>query len=308
MRSLRLRADKLGMRVGDTIYTDRELEQKLDQLYTDGLAALWVEDWDKAYHRFQAILRDKPDHIQAIAKLDEAKRQKYLNTVYTQALEAQENENWRVMVEILEKLTQEISDYKDASLLLKDARKKSQLTTLYNEAHRLYKAQQWQAVIKVFAQIVAIEPDYHDPDNLLLSAEKELVELKRLNELKELYGRGVREMDAGNWYEARRLLEQVHKSQIGFQETERLLRKAENEISKLEELNKRNIYINTLYEQTHELIRSKNWRKAWDKIEEIQKLDNRFVDKDNIFEKARAGLDREEEIIQRQNELNETKK
>lgn len=303
MRSLRLRADKLGLRVGDMIYTDREVEQRLDQLYTEGLAALWVEDWDKAYHRFQAILRVKPDHIQAIAKLDEAKRQKYLNTLYAQALEAREGENWQLMVEILEKLTQEASDYKDASLLLKDARKKNQLAHLYNEAHRLYKAQQWQAVIKVFDQIASIDPNYHDPDGLFPSAEKELIELKRLNGLKELYSRSVREMDAGNWYEARGLLEQVHKAQTDFLETERLLRKVENEINKIEELNRRSIYVNTLYEQAHELIRSRNWRKALDKVEEIQELDSQFVDKDNIFGKAGAELDREEKIIQRQSKL-----
>jgi len=99
------------------------------------------------------------------------------------------------------------------------------------------------------------------------------------------------------------LLEQVHKAQTGFLETERLLRKVENEIIKLEELNKRNIYVNTLYEQAHELVRSKNWRKALDKIEEIQKLDDHFVDKDGIFEKVRAELEREEEVVQRQNEL-----
>jgi hypothetical protein len=124
MRSLRLRADKLGMRVGDTVYTDDELEQRLDQLYTEGLAALWIEDWDKAYHRFQSILHEKPDHIQAIAKLEEAKRQKHWNALYTQALDAQKSENWQVAVQILEKLTSEVANYKDASLLLRNAQKK----------------------------------------------------------------------------------------------------------------------------------------------------------------------------------------
>src|SRR6185503_6734717 len=83
----------------------------------------------------------------------------------------------------------------------------------------------------------------------------------------------------------------------------RLLRKVENEILKIEELNQRNIHINTLYEQAHGLVRSKNWRKALDKIEEIQRLDDQFVDKDGIFEKARTELEREEEVVQRQNEL-----
>ena len=303
LRSLQLRADRLGLRVGETFYSDPELEQRLDQLYTEGLAALWVEDWDKAYRRFQAILREKPDHIQALAKLDEAKRQKHFDTLYKQALDALQDENWQAVVDVLEKLTSEIPNYKDAPLLLKNARRKHQLDQLYQEARRLHKAKQWSAVLKVFAQIAAIEPNYQDSDGLLASAEREVAELKRLAELNELYSRGVREMDAGRWYEARQLLEQVHKAQTGFLETERLLRKVENEIVKIEELNQRSLYINTLYEQAHELIRSKNWRKALDKIEEIQRLDSQFEDKDRIFEKARAELDREEEIVQRQNQL-----
>jgi outer membrane protein assembly factor BamD (BamD/ComL family) len=303
MRSLQLRADKLGLRAGEAIYTDQELAQRFDQLYTEGLAALWVEDWDKAYRRFQAILREKPDHMLAAGKLEEAKRQKYLNDLYTQALDAQKSENWSTAIKLLEKLTGEVADYKDASFLLKSAQKRNQLARLYEEARKLYQAKQWQAVIRVFAQIAAIEPSYQDPDGLLLLAEKEAAEFKRIAELNEIYSRGVRAIDAGQWYEARGLLEQVHKAQIGFLETERLLRKVENEITKIEELKKRNIYINTLYEQTHELVRSKNWRKAFDKIEEIEKLDDHFVDKDGLFEKVRAELAREEAAVQQQNEL-----
>ena len=303
MLSLRLRAGKLGLRVGETTYASREAEQRLDQLYTEGLAALWVEDWDKAYHRFQTILHEKPDHMQAAAKLEEAKRQKYLNGLYTQAADAQQNENWQAVVDVLEKLTGEVADYRDASLLLKNARKKKQLTQLYSEARRLYKAQQWQAVIRVFAQIAAIEPNYQDPDELLHSAEKEVVELNRLAELNQLYSQGVREMDAGQWYEARSFLEKVHKAERGFLETERLLKKVENEIIKLEELKKRNIQINTLYEQAHGLIRSKNWREALGKIEHIQRLDPQFKDTDEISKTARTALELDEQEVRKQNEL-----
>jgi outer membrane protein assembly factor BamD (BamD/ComL family) len=301
MRSLRVRADKLGLRTGETIFTDQELEQRVDQLYTEGLAALWVEDWDKAYHRFQAILREKPDHVQAVAKLEQTKRQKHLHALYTQALDAQRNEDWQQMVDVLEKLTGEVSNYKDALRLLNTARKKNQLSHLYDEARTLHRARQWQAVLKVFAEIAAIDPNYPDPDELLSSAEREVAELRRLAELNNLYAQAVREMDAGEFYEARRLLEQVQNSQTGFLETERLLRKVENEIGRIEELNRRNVYVSTLYEQAHGLVRSKKWRKALDKIEEIQQVDPEFDDKDRLFEKIRKELAREEDIVQRQN-------
>ena len=305
LRSLKLRADKVDATVEPAPYedADKELERKLDQLYTEGLAAFYTEDWDKACHRFQSILSERPNHKNAAEKLAEAERQRDLARLYVQSTEAVRSENWQIAIKTLEELSQKSADYKDAAQLLRNARKQKQLKELYAEAKTLHAAQKWQAVVKVFEQIAGIDSVYPDPQGLLPSAQKEVAELSRFTELNDLYSQGIHKMDAGQWYEARSLLEQVHKAQTGFLETERLLRKAENEIVKIEELSQRNIHINTLYEQAHGLVRSRNWRKALDKIEEIQKLDDRFVDKDGLFEKAKIELEREEQVVQQQNEL-----
>jgi outer membrane protein assembly factor BamD (BamD/ComL family) len=287
MRSLRRRAKDVGAVMEDDPYIDTT---NLERSYTEGSAALWVEDWDKAIHHFQIILREQPNHRQAAQKLAAAKRQKYLHTLYCQALDAQKGENWQAAIEALEKLTSEMMNYKDAALLLEKAQKKKQWLDLYEEARQLHQAKQWQAVVKVFAQIAVIEPGYADPDDLLASAEKEVAELKRLAALHELYSQGVRQMDEGHWYEARKLLEQVHKAEPNFLEIEGLLNKLKVEITKIEELQRLTIQISALYEQAHGFLHSKNWQKAFDKIEEIQKLDNKFEDKDGIAEKARAAL------------------
>ena len=89
----------------------------------------------------------------------------------------------------------------------------------------------------------------------------------------------------------------------GFLETERLLSKAETEIRQSEEEQKRQDQINTLYEQAHGLLRSKKWRQALDKIEEIRKLDEQFEDSEKIAERAQKELAREEQEAERQNEL-----
>lgn len=305
LRSLKLRADKVGATIEPSYDEDeeQELEHRLDQLYTEGLAAFWVEDWDRACQRFQAILRERPSHKNAAEKLLEAERQRNLVKLYAQATEAYEAGSWTDAIEDLEDLLEKSVDYKDAVQLLKNARKHRQLGELYAEAKRLHAAEKWQAVIRIFEQIAGIDSNFPDLEGLYPSAKKELAELKRLEELNELYRQAVHQMDAGKWYEARGLLEKVHKAQTRFLDTERLLRKAENEILRIEELNNRNIQVNTLYEQVHGLIRSKNWRKAVDKIEEIRKLDSQFVDKDGIFEKAKTELEREELEIQRQKEL-----
>ena len=305
LRSLKLRADAVGATVEPTSYvdSDKETERRLDQLYTEGLAAFYTEDWDRACQRFQSILSERPSHKSAAEKLGEAERQRGLAKLYEQAMGAVQSEDWQRAIKILEELSQKTADYKDVVPLLKNARKQKQLKELYVEARALHAAQKWQAVVKVFEQISVIEPAYSDPDGLLNSAQKEVTELKRLADLNDLYGHALREMDAGQWVDARRLLEQVHKAQTGFLETEHLLRKAEDEIAKVEEHNQRNNQVNVLYEQAHGLFRSKKWRKALDKIEEIEKLGIPFEDKDGIAPKAKTELESEEKDAQKQNQL-----
>jgi outer membrane protein assembly factor BamD (BamD/ComL family) len=303
MRSLRLRAERIGAYLGNSLYVNKELAQKIDQLYTDGLAAFWVEDWDKACYCFQTILRYVPNDPQASLKLEEAELQKRLNTLYLNALEAQKSEDWNIAVEAFEKLTRASPDYKDASILLKEAQKKNRLTRLYEEARKLHKAQQWQAVVRVFEHIAVIEPDYPDPDGLLLLAQNKVAEFQRLTELNSLYARAVREMDAGRWHEAYELFKQIRDAEPAFLETERLVGKVEIELKKAKEKQEREDKINTLYEQAHGLVRSKNWREALQKIEDIQTLDPQFEDKDEIAKSAKAALEVEEQQVQNQNLL-----
>jgi outer membrane protein assembly factor BamD (BamD/ComL family) len=305
LRSLKLRADAVGAAVEPTPYidSDKEIESRLEQLYTEGLAAFYTEDWDRACQRFQSILSERPSHKNAAEKLAEAERQRNLSRLYEQASVAVRGEDWGSAIKTLEELTQKSAEYKDAASLLRNTRKQKQLRELYAEAGKLHAAQKWQAVVKVFEQIAAIEPNYPDPNGLLPSAQKKVAELQRLAELNHQYSQGVREMDAGNWYEARRLLEAVHKSQMGFLETEKLLKKVENEIAREEQKRKQNDQVNTLYEQAHGLLRSKKWRNALDKIGEIQKLDEHFPDTNGIAEKAQKELAREEQEAERQNKL-----
>ncbi len=305
LRSLKLRADAIGATVEPTAYidSDKELENKLKQLYTEGLAAFYTEDWDKACQRFQSILSEQPAHQSATEKLEEAKQQRVLTRLYEQATIAIRSKDWETSIQHLEELSQKAAGYKDTANLLQNARTEKQLGELYSEAKALHTGQQWKAVVKVFEQIRIIEPNYPDHEDLLPSAEKKVAELKRLAELNDQYSHALHEMATGNWYEARRLLETVHKAEIGFLETENLLKKTENEIAKEEDKRKQNDQINTLYEQAHGLLRSKKWRKALDKVEEILKLDKQFDDTEKIAEQAQKELEREEQEAELQNKL-----
>ncbi len=96
LRSLKLRADKVGVVIEPSANedADSEVEHRLDQLYTEGLAAFWVEDWDRACQRFQAILRERPSHKNAADKLAQAERQRSLSKLYAKATTAYESKNW----------------------------------------------------------------------------------------------------------------------------------------------------------------------------------------------------------------------
>ncbi len=305
LRSLKLRADKVGAVIEQSSYVEdnKEIERRLDQLYTEGLAAFYTEDWDRACQRFQSILSESPNHKNATEKLEAAEHQRSLSKLYAQSMESYKSENWQVAIKSLEELSQKSADYKDVVQLLKNARKQKQLKELYAEAKTLHTAQKWQAVLKVLEQISTVDSAFQDTDRLLLSAQKEMAELNRLGELNYLYSNAVREMDAGHWYEARTLLEQVHKSQIGFLETEHLLRKVENEITKLEDQRKRTAQVQMLYEQARKMTRASQWGKALAQMEEIHKLDSQFVDSDGIEEKSKAELEREEQAAQRRRNL-----
>lgn len=305
LRSLKLRADAVEASVEPALYVDsaKEIDRRLEQWYTEGLAAFYTEDWDRACQRFQSILSERPNHRNAAEKLEESERQRDLSRLYEQASAAVRGGDWESAIRILEELSRKSADYKDAAQLLRDARKQKQLRDLYAEAKALHAAGKWEAVVRVFEQISIIEPNYPDGEGLLSSAQKEVAELKRLADLNDQYSRALREMDSGNWYEAHRLLEAVHKSETGFLETEKLLKKVEKEIAKEEERRKQNDQVNTLYEQAHGLLRAKKWRNALDKMAEIRKLDERFPDADGIAENAQKELAREEQEAERQNRL-----
>ena len=89
---------------------DKELEQRLEQLFTEGLAAFWVEDWDKACRSFQAIIEVRSNYPNAAARLEEAQRQQRLNALFTQAQQAQSTHVWPEAIAAVETLTAEAGD------------------------------------------------------------------------------------------------------------------------------------------------------------------------------------------------------
>jgi len=282
---------------------DQELEQRLVDLYTRGLSAFWLEEWEKAIRNFQAIVDVRPEYEDVAEKLAEASQKANLHALYIQAQEAQEAEDWSGALEALEQITAEAADYKDTKERLQAVRKQKQLADLYDEALHLHQAQQWQAVVKVFSQIHTIEPDYPDPEGLLPASEREAATLKRQAEVNELYSQAVRELNAENWQEALQLLVQLQGIEPDFRDTERLIARVEQEIERKEKEQKSDDQIGIYYEQALDLAKAKQWRQVLAKIDEIQSLDPEFADPEGLAAEAREELTKEDEEAQRQSEL-----
>ncbi|NTW43884.1 MAG: XdhC/CoxF family protein, partial [Anaerolineaceae bacterium] len=69
---------------------------------------------------------------------------------------------------------------------------------------------------------IGIDIDAETPEEIAVRINELLnCTISSIAELNEQYSVAVRRMDAGEWLEARTLLEKVHKSQTGFMETER---------------------------------------------------------------------------------------
>ena len=126
---------------------DDQLVEKLGKLYTQGLSAYWLEEWDNAILCFQSIVEVQPDYQDAAEKLTQSRNIQRLYRFYQQANASLSENNWKKAVEVLELLTAEAPNFKDASKLLKEAKQQLQLAHLYAEARRLARAEKWQGCI-----------------------------------------------------------------------------------------------------------------------------------------------------------------
>jgi outer membrane protein assembly factor BamD (BamD/ComL family) len=210
---------------------DDELEQRLARLYTRGLSAYWLEEWDKAEEVFQAITEIQADYQDAALKLSEVKRQRKLADLYQRALKASETKDWKGAITALQSIQKDTKGYKDVEARLVEAKKQKSLADLYSQAQQLFQAGHWQAVMNVFSKIVVIEDSYPDPESLFAQAQREMEAQNRQKELEGHYNQALRALEAGQWQEAHSALSKVQAIEPNFGETERLLARIEAELA-----------------------------------------------------------------------------
>ncbi|MEJ2353643.1 MAG: caspase family protein, partial [Anaerolineales bacterium] len=216
--------------------SDEEVLQRLNALYTRGLSAYWLEEWDKAQYAFSSIVELQPDYKDAAAKLDEVSKKEKLQALYRQAKQGIDKKDWGASMQALETLLSEDPDYKDAASLLRTAGKEKRIAELYSQARQLAQAQQWEAVSRIIERINAEDSSYPDPDGLAAKANRELGLASRREKLRLAYARALQELDKGQWQEAHRLLLEVHELDPGYEDTGRLLKRIETKFTAQDEV------------------------------------------------------------------------
>jgi hypothetical protein len=104
--------------------------------------------------------------------------------------------------------------------------RRQELDELYADARRAHQNREWQAVIDVFDDIHALDPAYPDPEGLLVSAREAIANVGLARRAADLYERGLRHMDAGEWSRALQCFEDLNRLEPGNQRIEALLAQA----------------------------------------------------------------------------------
>jgi formylglycine-generating enzyme required for sulfatase activity/tetratricopeptide (TPR) repeat protein len=209
-----------------------DIQEQLAALHTKALAAFYTRKWREAIDLFNQILSHQKDYKDVISKLEIAKHEEKLVISYREGISAYETHAWEEAIEHLSAVVALDANYQDAVTRLKEAKHQKELADLYNEAGQLHQAQEWQAVISVFKRIEALEADFPDPDDLLASARESLEAMEREQNLAAMYMQGLQHMDAMEWIEALEQFETIQQSEPGYQETEALLARAQQELAK----------------------------------------------------------------------------
>jgi outer membrane protein assembly factor BamD (BamD/ComL family) len=218
----------------DTRITDDTHVQyeHVERLYTEALEAFYLEKWELALQKFQAVIDVHPKHIDATTKLETVKHNLQLLGLDERAINAEKGADWETAVHALEALAEKEPNFSNVTERLANARRQKQLGDLYTEACQLMEAGKWQAAINIFNKMAVIDPKAPDPRGLRAQAERNLAESKKQSELDKTYNQALHALDNGQLRSAIKSLQRVRKLQAGYRETDLLLKRAEAELAR----------------------------------------------------------------------------
>ncbi|WP_208036152.1 CHAT domain-containing protein [Streptomyces cyanogenus] len=205
------------------------------ELYTDGRAAAFIEDWDAAVDAFRAIVARDPDYRDARTWLGRARHQQRLAALYAAGAASATARDWDQAVKHLEAVVTAEAGYRDAAALLERAREERTRAELREVIRDLYERGQWQAVLVAAERLRERDPEgtAADPERetMLGTARAELEKAARDERLSRHYSEALDHIEDGDWARALASLGEIQAVAPDYRDTGRLVERLWNEVN-----------------------------------------------------------------------------
>ena len=261
----------------------------LEELYVEGLEALYTEQWDAAVHSFAAVVAANRGFKDSARKLNQARAEQRLASWYTAGHAAAEAGRWEEAIGHLAALVAAAPAYKDAAQLLERARKERVLAELRGEIAALHRAGKWAAVLVVGDRLAAQAPGDPDPDGLVESARAALEAERRTRGLVAARQRAVDHIDAEAWDQALHELTAIDEAEPNYQDVQELLERVNRERERI----RRERELIGLRAQIAALHRAGNWAAVLVVGDRLAALAPGDPDAGRLVASARAALESE---------------
>lgn len=207
----------------------------LDELYAEGLGALYTDRWDQAVEAFRTVIAHDRDYRDSQAKLTKARHGQRLAALYAAATDAVAARDWEQAVENLETIVTADPSHRDAQQLLEQARREQVTAQLRDETVTLYRAGHWEAVL-VVAERLGQRPQDVDAVAELVAmvdgAREALETAARDQTLAGHYREALEHLDAGRWQSAVESLAHVRAVDPDYRDATQLAARARQEIGR----------------------------------------------------------------------------
>jgi len=207
----------------------------LDELYAEGLGALYTDRWDQAVEAFRTVIAHDRDYRDSQAKLTRARQGQRLAALYAAATEAVAARDWEQAVENLETIVTTEPGHRDAQKLLEQARREQVTAQLRDEIATLYRAGHWEAVLVVAERMGQRTQDADAVAELVAmvgGARKALETAARDQALAGHYREALEHLDAGRWQRAVESLGHVRAIDPDYRDTTQLTARARQEFGR----------------------------------------------------------------------------
>jgi len=230
-----------------------------------------TSDWREALLAFETLERQAPSFRDTARYLEQARHQVRLLELYEKAQKAQEQRKYQDSLDTLNILTQLAPDY-DVANLRTQAREglaqeeRRSLDEQYQQAVQQFHKEDYQACLDSLAVIRERDPGYPDPENIEAPAR---TRVKRQQQLRAFYNRGVEEMGHEEWEKALVTFQALQQEAPGYEDTETRLTIARHMAR-----------MSSLMQEARVLLEKEAFAACADKLSELEQVDAKYKQED----------------------------